>query len=811
MFSYFPPHDDPSRQPISIPPHLLPGPPIGGFAYPAPCPPAQPFPLSYPLQAPHFPPQFPPVMHHQYPYPTGRHFPNSFIADPAFSPDPRSNPHFFSMNDREEIYPASLSGSFSDYPPTLPDDESEVDHTNLPPRMRHLAGPDVVIPPRHSRSQSVSYGAPPSLSQNLSRSNSARVIPVPPPPPITPPSPLRSNRRRSSREDLPENPTRPSPVHTSASAAAQVYWQPPPPYSDSESASSSSNPQTPSSSPPSSTHRHLLREPKAPTVSTPSPPEKRSLSEPQPISSARSSSAHTVPQSRNDAPPPVTKASSRESSAVYPRISPRNASAPELHSPPAPIDIPPRPSTVPIPAPPPETPSAPLPSRRRNSKNPSISTPPRDLDSIDELDESDPLGFAWHHGGPYEAIAKATGSARNPDSGASAHHPSKPKRKPVQAYDSVSVGIDPGQIFPSFSQYQPQAVGNGAQVDLTVLPEMPPAENFQVLSPPRSPLVLPVQRRVPQTGQPPSTPDQYNNVHMNLAMDPAPTMSNFSVPVEEMRASRMPRPQTQQPSPEAQPAPERQLSQTPSPPAYGDAPQVSPPLPNPYSPSGSGFPNAPPSRHKSGPRPASTIHPRPELPPSNIVPRPDIALPPQRQQDKTPSLLPRHLPKRLVMPAPLQQHQNQNLQQGQAHVEILAQRHRPSAPSLTSQQVRAKDIPISHGPKLLRKKHTSGAPQPESSMPSNTTAAMFAAKVRFAEPPREETREERKKREKEETKREREEAKREKERAKSGQPPEIPLQGIFAVDYVKEAELAREREFAKMGGAKAARKLSKRR
>ncbi|KAM5530729.1 hypothetical protein V8D89_015589 [Ganoderma adspersum] len=766
-------------------------------------------------------------MHQQYPYP--RQSPPSFLADPAFSPDPRSNPHFFSMNDREEIYPASLSGSLSDYASTVPDDESEVDHTNLPPRMRHLAGPDVVIPPRHARSQSAPY-LPPPLPQNLSRSTSARVIPVPPPNPIYAPSPPAPSRQRSSRDDLPENPSRPSPVHPSASAAAQIYWQPPPPYSDSESDSSSSNPHTPSSSPPSSARHHLPREAKGPTIPTPSFPEKRSVPEAQPISSPSSSSAHAVPQSRNDAPAPATKASSINPPVVRPKISPHNASAPELYSPPAPLDVPLRPSTVPIPAAPPETPSAPLTSRRRNSKNPSISTPPRDLDSIDELDESDPLGFAWHHDGPYEAIAKATGSARNP--GASAHKPSKPKRKPVQAYDSVSVGVAPGQIFPSFSQYQPQAVGNGVHVDVTVLPEMPPAENFQVLSPPRSPLALPIQRRVPPTGQPPATPDQYSNMHMNLAMDPAPTMASFSVPVSEMRDSRMPRTQIQQPSPERQRTPERRPSQTPSPPTYDDGPPPSPSLPNPYSPSGPTFPSAGPSRQNSGSRPVSTIHPRPDLPPSNVVPRPDIDLPPQRQQDKATSLLPRHLPKRLVMPAPLQQNQNQNLQQGQAHVEFLAQRHGPppmasvpgasaSAASQHQQQVRAADIPFGHGPKLLRKKHTSGAPQPEppssssaplpSAMTSSGTAATFSAKVRFAEPPREETKEERKKREKEEARREKEEARREKARAKSGARPEIPLQGIFAVDYIKEAELARQREFAKMDGAKTGRKLSKRR
>lgn len=32
----------------------------------------------------------------------------------------------------------------------------------------------------------------------------------------------------------------------------------------------------------------------------------------------------------------------------------------------------------------------------------------RELDMIDELDETNPLGVALHHGGPYEAIQKMT-------------------------------------------------------------------------------------------------------------------------------------------------------------------------------------------------------------------------------------------------------------------------------------------------------------------------------------------------------------------------------------------------------------------
>ncbi|KAI0801033.1 hypothetical protein C8Q74DRAFT_1214769 [Fomes fomentarius] len=760
-------------------------------------------------------------MSQQYP-PVQRPIPSSLLDDPAFSPDPRSNPLFFSMNHREEIYPASVSDSLSDYASSVADDESEVDHSHLPPRMRLLHDAPPPPPPRHhARSQSTPYTPVATLPpENLTRSNSARVIPVPPPISRTPTP--GSHLRKRSPEDLRLNMPGPSPVYASASLAAQQMWQPPPPYSDSETDSSSSNPQTPSATPPSASS-HL---PKGIMNSAPPPlPEKRaspqSRNPPQPV--AAPSNTYAAPQPRNQAPTNKTSITVH-STAPRPPISSRNASAPELHPPPPPVDVPPRPSTVPIPAPPPGPVAAPKTQRRRNSKNPSIAAPPRDLDRIDELDESDPLGFAWHHGGPYEAIAKASSTLHPDSSGVTGKRTQPPKRKPVQRYDDVSVGVAPGQIFPSFSQYQPpEGAGNGVQqLGPDVLPPMPPAENFPVTSPPMSPLALPVQRRGPA---PPPTPDQYSNMHMS-AMHATPAMRN--APLLEPESSRM---QQQQP-PQQAPVPPRRSSPPRPTPAQREAPQPSPPLVSPYSPNES-VANARPSRRGAPPsRPVSTMHPRPELPSASAVPRPDIALPPQRQ-DKNPSLLPRHLPKKLVMPAPLQQsaQQNQRLQPGQAHVEILAQRHAPAvppkqpspepSPSASShqqhlqqqQQPRARDIPISHGPKVLKKRHTIGAPQPAEVPASNASAAMFAARVRFAEPVMQETKEERKRREKEEAKREKEEAKREKERAKAGLPRAIPLQGIFTPDYVKEAELAREREVRAAAGSKSSssRKLSKRR
>ncbi|KAI0720024.1 hypothetical protein C8T65DRAFT_736197 [Cerioporus squamosus] len=759
-------------------------------------------------------------MPQQQPYPPlDRPVPQSLLNDPAFSPDPRSNPFFFSMNDREEIYPASVADSLSDYSPTVADDESEVDHSHLPPRMRIL-GPE---PPLrgHARSQSTPYASTTSLpQQNMSRSSSARVIPVPPP--TSRPSTPGSRLRKRSPDESHANTAVPSPVYASASLAAQEMWQPPPPYSDSDTdSSSSSNPQTPAGTPHSSSS-YLPRDSKRATA--PPLPETRSHSHqrPEPVASSASKQATSQPENGGKV--------KRAEVVLRPPINARNVSAPELHQPAPAVDVPPRPSTVPIPAE-----ASPPQPRRRSSKNPSISTPPRDLDRIDELDESDPLGFAWHHDGPYEAIAKAA-PALYPEATAQ-KRAQPPKRKPVKPND-VSLGVTPGQIFPSYSQYQPQSAGNGMQqqLDPNALPPKPPAENFPVGSPPMSPLMLPVQRRVPPTGPSPPTPDQYNNVHLSTVhATPAVRPAAFPEQASWMRQQ----PQSQQ----APPAPQRSAQRS-SPPLPVEASQLSPPLTNPYSPVDSSFRDQRPSRRDSPPsgsRSLPTGQPRADLPPSNLVPRPDIDLPPPNRQDKPASLLPRHLPKKLVMPAPLQQsaQQNQQLQPGQAHVEILAQRHSPSAPpprpppstapSITTVQQqhqhqqppqRAQDIPMNQGPKVLRKRHTVGAPHTEvPAVPSNATAAMFAARVRFAEPPKEETKEERKRREKEEARRqkeqaklEKEEAKRQKERSKA-MPREIPLQGIFKPDYAKEAELAREREMAaRMSSSKTAgRKLSKRR
>ncbi|KAI0332036.1 hypothetical protein GY45DRAFT_1335879 [Cubamyces sp. BRFM 1775] len=775
--------------------------------------------------------------HQQHP-PYSRPVSQSVLNDPAFSPDPRSNLNFFSMNDREEIYPASVSDSLSDYASTAPDDESEIDHSKLPPRLRLLNSPDVQaqpLPPQHARSQSAPYAPPMGPpGQYASQSGTARVIPVPPP--ISYSSTSSSHMRRPSREEPRQKTNNSSPVYASASVAAREVWQPPPPYADSESgSSSSSSPQTPASS-----SSHLPRDAQRSTSSIPpasayigdkaAPPPQQS-----PPSAGPSQSRPNTQTAPESSAPPSNRTSTVQSTAARPSIASRNASAPELHQPPPPTDVPPRPSTVPIAAPANSTVSAPAPQRKR-SKNPSISAPPRDLDRIDELDESDPLGARWHHDGPYEAIMKAA-PVLYPDQSILAHKRTEPsKRKPVQ-YGDVSLGLSPGQIFPSYSQYQPPIPNQGAQPHQ----QHPAPENFPPGSSPSSPLMqVPVQRRVPSSGQLPSSPELYNNVHMGAAN------------TQQRNAPAQQDPQGSRVHHHHHPPPPPLQSQRSRP----DEPaQPSPPLPNPYSPVESSFPqnqrNSPP--HTRAPSVA---------PPGSQPPRPDINLPPSQPSSKSSSssssLLPRHLPKKLVMPAPLQQpNQDQPSSQASdgrsaARVEVLAQRHvnhhTPSSrstvpaphqpPSLQQQQqpqVRAQDIPMSQGPKVLRKRHTTSGPAPvpapgPGEIPaSNATAALFAARVRFADPgpgaKKEETKEERRRREKEEARRAKEREKAEKEQAKAKAKAKEDQSGargggggllgaVFVRDHVKEAELAREREMAKASAsasAKSGRKLSKRR
>jgi hypothetical protein len=87
--------------------------------------------------------------------------------------------------------------------------------------------------------------------------------------------------------------------------------------------------------------------------------------------------------------------------------------------------------TVPPPPGPSERPKE---GRRRTSSRP---TPP-DLDSIDELDETNPLGFNLHHRGPYEAIAAVLNETNPIDSPLL-------RAKGIQQQVSAKAAIPPSQ------------------------------------------------------------------------------------------------------------------------------------------------------------------------------------------------------------------------------------------------------------------------------------------------------------------------------------------------------------------------------
>lgn len=80
--------------------------------------------------------------------------------------------------------------------------------------------------------------------------------------------------------------------------------------------------------------------------------------------------------------------------------------------------------------------TAPPLQRRTETVNTQGGTRTRELDRIDELDESDPFGAAIHHRGPYEAIQAILGNTSNnvgghEGGGAERGPERKPKPQPV--------------------------------------------------------------------------------------------------------------------------------------------------------------------------------------------------------------------------------------------------------------------------------------------------------------------------------------------------------------------------------------------
>ncbi|KAF8506618.1 hypothetical protein F5888DRAFT_1643866 [Russula emetica] len=119
-------------------------------------------------------------------------------------------------------------------------------------------------------------------------------------------------------------------------------------------------------------------------------------------------------------------------------------------------------SSMTIPSPP-DVSEHPKDSRVRTSSRP---TPP-DLDTIDELDKTNPLGVNLHHKGPYEAVAAILNETNPIDSPvlrqkraqkqvSSGTRPVRPSRhiKSEPNANPMSLNLQPGQILPN-SIYQP--------------------------------------------------------------------------------------------------------------------------------------------------------------------------------------------------------------------------------------------------------------------------------------------------------------------------------------------------------------------
>ncbi|KAJ7786115.1 hypothetical protein B0H16DRAFT_1708327 [Mycena metata] len=208
----------------------------------------------------------------------------------------------------------------------------------------------------------------------------------------------------------------------------------------------------------------------------------------------------------------------------------RNDSAPELRhvDPPG---LPHRPATAPIL-------DAPPPAAKRQQTNDRLRAA-YDLDRIDELDESNPLGVAMHHEGPFQAIASVL---KGPSAlGNQSVHPQPRSTKPPKhGPNGGSLGIVPGQILPHnfpFHQpvhpvFRPEFNNNSPQASTS---HIPPPSQF-------------VQPQYGQGNMRPPPPQQRPNHDPRWPPSPSPAQSAYDLrafpetqydPVDEV-------PQTQQ-------------------------------------------------------------------------------------------------------------------------------------------------------------------------------------------------------------------------------------------------------------------------
>ncbi|KAL6310103.1 hypothetical protein BKA93DRAFT_821166 [Sparassis latifolia] len=428
----------------------------------------------------------------------------SLFNDPAFSPDPRENPLLMSSMSGYVQLPASTQPVQAVAPVLTPAWQPV-----LPIPLGHQPG--VGLRPLHSR---------------------------PPSPGVVPPSPPAIYRKPYT------------PQISTSSAPPQIFWQPPSLSSESSSSSSPLNtPFIPPHNIPGLSNSSFFSPYPSSVDTAPTSAESSSLRSSVPseyFPASRSSFPNGTPLSTSDAIPAITPAHTPAPAA--PSLISVQAQAPSnapltstllTPAPPASAPVPTSlsaltPPSAPAPAPSPITPARPFPpshisaaelrarppppaeaalSRSVSAPFPSSSQPQRtlahtnslspgqiqptrsrrpsnaalDLDRVDELDETDPRGLAWHHDGPYEAIKRGLsqrGGVAPPQPQPRAqsaypqqqpqqqqhHHTHMHKRPPGPAQvhaqkreaarrkhvdpATTSFGISPGQIFPSFSPYQ---------------------------------------------------------------------------------------------------------------------------------------------------------------------------------------------------------------------------------------------------------------------------------------------------------------------------------------------------------------------
>ncbi|KAL0951454.1 hypothetical protein HGRIS_008143 [Hohenbuehelia grisea] len=366
------------------------------------------------------------------------------LNDPAFSQDPTSHPLHASSASR----PSTAGGVSQGYP--FP---NSVEIPTTTPR--RPPPPQVIPPDTFARDAFIDDGS------------DVDTFPLQPP-------------------NSPQVPDGPGPNQAAKSAGGAGYdigfpfqpavfrsgkWTVAEPVSASNS--SESGPSVSSSTPQTSTSSHIRDaavkpEPSMIVSPTPAPqvavkitppekPEKRGrvLSffsrKSAPSSSNSSSTRPDAPQTKLHKPriPSLTSASKVDnvqtspSDAIDRPKTTRNISAPELHDAER-AELPPRPSTT-------------LADQPAQSKSANGATQRRgQLDRIDELDETNPLGLHIHHGGPYEAInrlvSEQRGHTRDPAHAPKKRHAgsggSKASSISVMSAVPMSLNIVPGQIIP---------------------------------------------------------------------------------------------------------------------------------------------------------------------------------------------------------------------------------------------------------------------------------------------------------------------------------------------------------------------------